>query len=71
MFKVGTDVVCVYGKGNLKTQHTYKVVEVNADGERIVVEDSTGRIVLGTYTHKSFMSKDSMVKQVLENARND
>lgn len=74
MFKVGDIVICAYAgdTDKLNTHGEYKVVNVPYKGTHIEVEcTNTGEFINGTYLNQRFMSKDSMVKQVLENARND
>lgn len=72
MFKVGDIVICAYSDGtdNLVTHNEYEVLETSRDscGERIVVR---GEERTGDYYASRFMVKTDMIKQVLENARND
>lgn len=74
MFKVGETIVCAYAVGtdNLTTHGEYEVKDTYMDSDKqlrvIIVGDVDNT---GDYLASRFMSKDSMVKQVLENARND
>lgn len=73
MFKVGDTVICAYSNGTdgLKTQCEYKVYatyNIRSDGtQQIALED---HLDLGDHDSKRFMLKKSMIKQVMENARN-
>lgn len=71
MFKAGDVVVCAYSDGtdNLETHGEYTVRSVYNDehGQRV---DIHGEHCSGDYYAKRFMLKESMIKQVMENARN-
>lgn len=66
-------VVCAYAPtAILETQKTYKVLGVNPKGTHIIVADAvTGVVIDGTHLKKYFMLESDVIKQVLENARND
>lgn len=71
MFKAGDVIVCAYSDGtdNLKTHGEYVVQDVGRylNEQRVVIE---GEHCSGDYDAKRFMLKESMIKQVMENARN-
>lgn len=73
MFKVGDTIICAYSNGTdgLKTQGEYRVYatyNIRSNGtQQIALED---HLDSGEHDSKRFMLKKSMIKQVMENARN-
>lgn len=72
--QVNDRVVCVYSEfPNIQTHGTYIIMHTYTDDEHdlnIKLKDIQGN-ECGTYNASHFMLETDMIKQVLENARND
>lgn len=72
--QVNDKVICAYAHDTdkLTTHKMYVVAEVVYSGTHIIVQDAdTGVVINGTYLKQRFMLESDVIKQVLENARND